>query len=46
MSKAAQASLRTLTNLRQLKAHLPLTPDLLAALGPLHALTQLQLVNC
>ena len=46
LSAAAQAALRALTNLRQLEAKLPLTPDLLTTLQPLHALTQLQLVSC
>ena len=46
LSAAAQASLRALTNLWHLEAKLPLTPDLLTALQPLHALTQLQLASC
>jgi hypothetical protein len=46
LSAAAQACLCALTNLRHLEAKLPLTPDLLTTLQPLHALTQLQLVSC
>ena len=37
--------MRGLTNLRQLKARLPLTPDLLTTLQPLNVLTQLHLVG-
>lgn len=43
---AAQACIRALTNLQHLEAKLPLTPDLLVTLQPLHALTQLHLVGC
>ena len=46
LSAAAKASLRALTNLRQLGAKPPLTPDLLVTLQSLHALTQLHLVGC
>lgn len=46
LSAPAQACIRALTNLRQLEARLPLTPDLLAMLQPLTALTQLHLVSC
>ena len=42
---ALPACLRTLTNLRQLRAAFALAPDMLAALQPLTALTQLHLVG-